>query len=293
LRRPDRSHDAAQSQDVHFRDLIESTLNMLDEGFDKTDADGLQIRARVDEFGLLSFYRAQDRDAPVWSVAFGALRRDQLVFRHGSVMAKDDPPPLLTLDPGQDPAAKSGASQSSRPDARQALDAIDAGAKLGINTAAPRTRLDVGGTIRAEGRLGREPEQTLYANGHWQPITGRLTGCQALEVTAGVGYRDHGRFALLHAVALNTYNPGWLSDLFNRKKPIRQQQACYKERCDRLQLRWCPIKDQDGCYELQIRSHCDYLARERAKGAIGAEKEVRIRVFLTQLWFDEAMVDSS
>jgi len=280
---------------VHFSDLIDSTLNKLDEGFNKTDVDGVQVRARVDQFGLLSFYRAQVRDTAVWSVAFGAHQPDQLVFRQGSAAA-DDKPPLLTLDPGAaqatDASSDGDSNLRSNPDARQALGAIDAGAKVGVNTDAPRTRLDVAGTVRADGRLGREPEPILYANGHWQSITGPLSGCQAFEITAGVGFRNHGRYALLHAVALNTYNPGRWLDLWNRKKPIRQQHAYYKRRCDRLQLRWFRSKD-DEVYELQIRTECDYAAALRRKGDFAPEQEIRIRVFLTQLWFDDAMIDSS
>ena len=283
---------------AHFSDLIDSTLNKLDEGFNKTDADGVQIRARVDQFGLLSFYQAQARDAAVWSVAFGAHRHDQLVFRQGDSTSTAGASPLLTLDPGAPAAAApTDADRAAHPgtsaDSRQALGGIDPGAKLGINTDSPCTRLDVAGTVRAEGRLGCERSQALYANGRWQAITAPLAGCQAFEVTAGVGFRGHGRYALLHAVALNAYNPGRWLDLWNRKKPIRAQHAFYKRRCDRLQLRWFPINDDSELYELRIRTECDYAAELRGKADFGPEQEIRIRAFLTRLWFDDTMIDSS
>ncbi|MHC5924226.1 hypothetical protein ACYT6T_10685, partial [Streptococcus pyogenes] len=77
------------------RDLIDSMLNMSDEGFRKTADHGFEITS--DE-ALLSFYREQNgHDKPVWSINL-AGDNNQLLLRRGDGRAADDPPPVLALD---------------------------------------------------------------------------------------------------------------------------------------------------------------------------------------------------
>ena len=137
--------------------------------------------------------------------------------------------------------------------------------------------------VASSGRLGDlrradEKGQPLKADGEWHDLTGPLGGCQAFEVMAGVGQKDGGRFAMLHAIAMNTYNPlpGWLEFLSPRKR-IRSQHAWYGRRCDRLQLRWAGDHGRRASYRLQIRTQCDY----------GEDKLIQAAV--TQLWFDPEM----
>ncbi len=208
----------------HFSDMIESMLNMSDEGFNKSPENGLEVSAPASEDALVSFYRASGaKTAPTahptgpvqWSMAFGG-ESDQLHFHHGGVHDSRERQPVL---------------------------ALDAQERVGIATGHPRTTLDVAGTVAAQGRVGTcswpglEP---LLADGEWHDLTGPLTGCQAFEVVAGVGcYPGGGRYAMLHAVAMNAFNPtaGWL-DFFQRKKQIRSHDAWYGRRCDRLELCW-------------------------------------------------------
>jgi hypothetical protein len=238
----------------HFRDLIDSTLNMTDEGFRKSADNGLEISTPVGFDALLSFYRDQNPQSVVWSTSYGA--RDQLQLNFGSTAATRDAPPALTLD---------GSNHN-----------------VGINTAEPKHALDVSGVICAQGRIGRYPlarDLNLPANGEWQFLTDELQGCQAFEVVAGVGgHQGRGRYSVIHAIAANTYNPdpGWLG-LFSRKRPIRATCAYYGRRCDRLELRWDGDHGRDCRYRLQIRSRCDY------------GDGILIKAQLTRLWFDEDM----
>jgi hypothetical protein len=97
---------------------------------------------------------------------------------------------------------------------------------------------------------------------------------------AGVGGRKtNGRYALIHAVALNAYNPqGPIFNFLNLKKHIRPQHAYYRSRSDKLRLRW---KSGEGhAYSLQIKSNSDY------------GEGIQIRYYLTRLWFDEDMSGS-
>jgi hypothetical protein len=50
-----------------FSEMIDSMLNIVDEGFDKTEFDGLKV-AQINQGKLLSFYRNIDIKSPVWSI---------------------------------------------------------------------------------------------------------------------------------------------------------------------------------------------------------------------------------
>jgi hypothetical protein len=240
----------------HFADLIDSMLNMSDEGFSKSPQNGIELSAPVTQDALISFYREQRHKTVLWSMGYGG-GHDLLHFQPGSVIERKSQTPVLALD-------------------REA--------RVGVNIANPRHTLDVAGVVASEGRrgtyeLGRK--DGLLADGEWKDITETLHGCQAFEVMAGVGSPGKGRYALMHAIALNTYNPtaGWL-EFFSRKKRIRTHDAWYGRRCDRLQLCWEGSSGDNAAYKLRIRTGCNYGKDERGK-------DVLIKVLMTRLWFDE------
>jgi hypothetical protein len=237
----------------HFRDLVDSMLNMTDEGFCKSAQNGLEVSAPVGHDAFFSLYRDQSPQSALWSISCSG-DRNRLSFRSGDAVAVPDTPAVLSLD---------------------------AQARVGINIGAPRFALDVAGVIGAEGRAGTSTASGVappIANGIWQDITGPLTGCQALEVVAGTGLRGGGRFALLHAIALNTFNPtAGMFEFVMRRKRIRSSGAYYGRRCDQLQLRWQGSSGKNAEYRLQIRTKCSY------------GDTVPIQYFLTRLWFDAQM----
>jgi hypothetical protein len=219
--------DGTLPTQAHFGDLIDSTLNMVDEGFRKTIANGNELYAPVGHHNLLSFYRDQSPQQALWRVSLGA-QQDQLQFQPG-----DSASPVLSLD------AQHG---------------------VGIGTAAPQATLDVRGTVGSQGRRGMLPlaQERLLANGGWQDLTGDLEGCQAFEVVAGAGCAGTGHFGLVHAIAMSAYNPGgWLA-WTSERRGIRRTQAWWGRRCDRLQLRWRGTHGRKAAYRLQIRTGCNF-----------------------------------
>ena len=138
------------------------------------------------------------------------------------------------------------------------------------------------GTVAASGRIGRRGTKTAHANGEWQDLTETLQGCHAFEIVAGVGQTGTGKYALLHAFALKT---------FDAEGEIETHQAHYGSRCHRLRLRWQAVGDQQ--YKLQIKTGNCYANGGR-KGRMTADQDVGIyiRYYLTSLWFDEMMTDS-
>jgi len=212
---------------AHFGDLIDSMLNMVDEGFRKTVANGQELYVPVGHHTLLSFYRDQAPQQALWRLGLGP-QRDQLQFQ-----PQAGGEPLMSLDAQQ---------------------------RVGIGTANPETMLDVRGTVAMQGRRGmRAPPAPVLANGKWQDLTGDLEGCQAFEVVAGAGQTGSGHFGLVHAVALSAYNPGGgLLGWLRARRGIRQTQGWWGRRCDKLQLRWNGTHGRKAVYRLQVRTGCDF-----------------------------------
>ncbi|TVQ32553.1 MAG: hypothetical protein EA356_13210 [Geminicoccaceae bacterium] len=234
----------------HFGELIDSSVNKVDDGFDKTPADGLKI-AWLSAPNFMSFYRGDVFGPAVWRVSHDP-DRDSLQFN------SERGPTVTSL-------------------------AIARG-RVGVNTPAPTAELDVAGTLRTRGRIGYPArDRAVPADGEWHPLTDWLTGCQAFEVMAGVGGGPKsGRYALVHAVAMNAFNPQrFWSDWFGRSRPIRTLHAAYGRSGDRLALRWRTHPTERRSYRLELRSRC------RFKG------QVFIHSYLTQLWFDPTMAGST
>ncbi len=232
---------------VHFADLIDSMLNMADEGFRKTVANGQELYAPVGHETLMSFYRGEYPQEAKWKMNLGA-DDTQLQFQRQGFAS-----PLLSLDQTQ---------------------------RVGIGiTKPPQSTLDVGGTVSSQGRRGsRElPPGEILADGKWHDLTGDLRDCQAFEVMAGAGRKDSGHFGLVHAIALSAYNPGGLLAWRNARRGIRQTQAWWGRRCDRLELRWDGTHGDKAVYRLQIRTGCNF------------GKDVKIQAQVCELWSDSQM----
>ena len=195
----------------HFDDLIDSALNIIDEGLDKSASQGLKI-AQLGESGkLISFFKDIAVKSPLWSIHLDSSSGN-LTFD------SDEKENILTLT-----------SQG----------------RVGINKKDPDYELDVTGIIAGEGRIGRSGDKEVPADGEWHDITEELDGCHAFEIMAGVGGRKgSGKYSLMHAFALNT---------FNGKGNITYHQAHFDSRCNRLKLRW--VGDTHS-YRLQLKTGC-------------------------------------
>lgn len=282
----------------HFADLIDSMLNMSDEGFRKTIKNGFEVYAAVEHDTLLSFYRDQSNpDIPLWNLSFGGSE-DPLLLRaappHNPLTDRAD-------DAGTAPQPSAGGANGDAAATNTVL-SLQRSGDVGLGVPTPRDRLDVAGTIRSSGRRGtfqEQPATLLLADGTWQDLVVDLEGCQAFEIVAGVGHSGKGRFSLLHAIAVNTYNPTLgLFDFLNRKRGIRSTHGYYSRRCDRLELRWLGSSGNGARYKLQIRTRCDFHERPAptlfgAKADAAAQAEKRDKLYIqaqvTQLWFDPHM----
>lgn len=264
--------DGALPSSEEYRDLIDSSVNQVDDGFEKTEEDGLRLYSMGGSRALMSLFRGLGATAPSWQLAHGASD-GTLQFLAGAgpdEAAIGAEGGALDAETGQEDAAPKGMT-------------LTRDGRVGVNTDAPDHALDVVGVARMEGRTGvtTEMSKPVYADGEWHDITVPMTGCQAFEVVAGAGGRvGAGRYALMHAVALNAYHPRnpVLNWLFARRN-VRSQTAVYGSYADRLQLRWRTAPGQHS-FKLQLRSNSSFGSG------------YRIQYSLTRLWFDPTMAGS-
>lgn len=209
-----------------FASLIDSMVNILEEGFDRSANDGLRITQISDSGRLFSFYRDISVDKPLWFIGLGT-------GNEALKIGTPDQPDALTL-------------LSSSGDA-----GIGSRLSIGINNPNPTANLDVNGNIAAHGRRGQRGEMPVPADGEWHDITVALTGCEIFEIVAGVGGAEgDGRYSLLHAVALNA---------FNDKCSIKEQTTYFGTKCNRIELRWKAAPEQSKFhYKLQMRTRCNW-----------------------------------
>jgi hypothetical protein len=227
--------EGAQPTEEAFGDLIDSALNVVDDGFDKTDVDGFKITQLGGNGKLMSFFENVSVHKPAWSVRLGQENRQLIIDGESGK-------PALTLSAGRGEATN----------------------RVGINKPNPEHALDVDGVVASRGRIGAG-KGLAKADGGWHDIAGPFDGCRAFEVMAGVGEKETGRYALLQATVINT---------FNRNATVDNRQAHFGSRCDMLELRW--VGDTHA-YTLQIRTRCAY------------GEHIAIQYFLTDLWFDPFM----
>ncbi|MCK9200414.1 MAG: hypothetical protein M0P59_00300 [Gallionella sp.] len=244
-----------------FGDLIDSVVNIVDDGFDKTPEEGMKIAQLDNRSKLVGFYDEITVKAPLWSIAFSVSgyggnveNNKNLNFFYGNNKATG-----LTLASAPETVVGPGKSTEGK-------------IRVGINKNDPEHELDIDGVIAADGRIGRAGTMEVRADGKWHPVIARLDGCQAFEIMAGVGKPHSGRYALLHAYALSTFN--------SKKGNITYHQAHFSSRCDQIELRWVGGTHD---YSLEMRVRCCYEQN--------AKEEIYIRYYLTQLWFDPFMTD--
>lgn len=258
-----------------FGDLIESVLNIHDDGIIHNERDGLRLTQIGGDGRVLSLYGAVEEESEVW--AFGL----------------DQQRGCLTLDVGRRSGGHDEVGNGDEDGGGHAMltllaprDPAYEDARVGINTADPRWHLDVNGVVASLGRVGAAGRRAARANAEWQTIGGPYRACTALEVVAGVGKQGSGKYALMHAFAMRA---------FDAKGEFTYHQAHYGSRRHRLELRWIDAgratgpdkaesevnKAPPGTYFLQIRVNCAY------------GDDVWIHHHLTTLWFDPEMAGSS
>ncbi|TAE50569.1 MAG: adhesin [Cytophagia bacterium] len=221
--------------EVHFTDLIDSVVNKVDDGLTKTLDDGLMLSPMGASKKLLSFFKSIEDKNPAWSVEIDSGNANLDFNNHlgESVLS-------LQID-----------------------------GNVGVQTRTPQYELDVNGFIGSKGRLGTYKKGKVLGDGKWHPILSDLTGCHSFEVSAGIGKKKTGKYALIHANAIST---------FGKSRPkITINQGYYGTRCNKIEMRWTGTT---YAYQLEMRTRCNY------------EGEYYIQYYIASLWNDETMENS-
>lgn len=203
----------------HFAELIDSMLNIADDGIDKTPDDGLRLAPLKANDPVVSLFRnIQDSNAE-WQLSLG--ESGQLHVRQ-----KDDEQPYLVLHP------------SGR-----------------IDIPRPGMDIHIDGAVSARSFEG-ETRGEFPANSEWHTIDIPTDGCRAYRIMAGCGKIKSGQYALVEATAMHCYGKhrrlrttsSWFGSFFNKIK-FRWQGTGQK--C-RLQIRTARDYGTDIflCYQL-------------------------------------------
>lgn len=207
----------------HFKNLIDSTLNIKEDGFKKTKEEGLVIKPLGDSKRFLTLYKSVDDIN-----SFFSFEKEE----------EGVPGLKLTSDPANTDTAVY----------------VHTNGAMGIGQKAEEgQRLSVNGFIAAQGRTGNYLTGAVPANGRWQrvnPAEEYFDGCQALEVVARAGRPNSRKYAIMHALALSAYGGK------SSKHRIRRTGAHFGFLWNRIRLRWRSVDANH--YYLEIKTSSNY-----------------------------------
>lgn len=174
---------------AQFTDLIDSMLNIVDDGFSKSAERGLLLSPLNDEGAVMEVRRNILDGEPAWIVALG--KQGELHIRRGL-----EEKALVTL-------------------------CRDGHIVLGDTG---KVTLDVKGAVRADSFAGSYLEGKVPADSQWQDIGGMDYGCIGYRVEAACGLKGQGRYALAEVTAMHCFGKhpriwsrrSWFGGRFNK-----------------------------------------------------------------------------
>lgn len=215
---------------VHFEYLIDSSINKLEDGINRTDKDGLQLSPTGQSNHVISFLKDPVAEHPTWQIS---LLNDE----NGTGLSFDN----VTED--GDGKVKNVPRLF-----------LGENGKIGVNTTNPRTDLQVNGTIGANARIGTYKIGAVLGNGEWHEILSGLDRPQAFELLARIdGPKGRGKYAMTHAIILLPYGKS--------RYRIKQTRAYFGWFWNRIELR-CSGKVDN--FALLMRTRTPYLQNGEA-----------------------------
>lgn len=155
-----------------FTNLIDSTLNLLDDGLSKSPSTGIELAPLVGEKRvILSVFRESGDPHPEWELSVGTSG-ELKICRFGEESSR----PVITLHSDQ---------------------------RLEIDT--DGGEVEVKGELVCPGRKGSYLKGQVPADGQWHDISDELEGVCALEIIAAAGRRHSGKHAVLVALATHCF----------------------------------------------------------------------------------------
>tara|TARA_B100001250_G_scaffold414407_1_gene452594 strand:+ start:6241 stop:6981 length:741 start_codon:yes stop_codon:yes gene_type:complete len=156
-----------------FIDLIDSSMNVVDDGIAIKPKDGLRLNPIGIFSKLMSFFKKKSQNTPNFSLNINHNNSDGL-----SINNSEDKSLLKIKEDGN----------------------------IGINTENPGYSLHVNGTLGVNSRIGTYRRGAVSADGRWHKVVSDLDGINAFEVVAQVsGQLNSGNYCMSHAIALSTF----------------------------------------------------------------------------------------
>jgi hypothetical protein len=184
----------------HFADLIESTVNIVDDGISREGENGFRITPVGRSNRLISFYKNFKQLRPEWSFNLDKEGIDGL-----SIQQEDNSAVLVLKN----------------------------GGNVGIGVENPKSKLEVDGFITAQGRIGSFLAGQVPGDANWHNVIENITEPCAFELMLRInGSKGSGKYALAHVIALNTYGGKTNSSGINKTR------AQYGSFLNRLRFRW-------------------------------------------------------
>ncbi|MAJ38223.1 MAG: adhesin [Flavobacteriaceae bacterium] len=182
-----------------FIDLIDSSMNRIDDGISIEPETGLNLNPLGDSTKLISFYKNSAQKTPEYSINLND-ETDELVLQDRK---------------------------------NSSLLQINNKGNIGINNSSPEYSLDIKGTLGIKNRVGTYAKGSVPADGQWHSIIDNLDGIQAFEVVASVGGKiNTGHYCLSHAIALSTFGGR------GSKSKIKKTTAYYGSFRDKITYKW-------------------------------------------------------
>lgn len=170
----------------HFGDLVDSVLNIVDDGLNKTE-NGLQLSPKEGLSSVMEFFGHILDEKPLWRFEVDHQSR-KLRIRRGD--------------------ADDGALFVLNPDGRVEIEGD----------------LCVTGRVEARGFAGLYAKGECPADGKWHDLTGDLTGACMFRVVVGCGRFGFGKYAVMEATVAHCFGrhrhirtqASWYGMIFNR-----------------------------------------------------------------------------
>ena len=155
-----------------FKNLIDSTVNILDDGFSKDAQSGIKLAPISEQEGTVMTFLQNMTDDIGGRWEFDVLNND-LKISHVNDNGKGQL--ILLKQNGEIEIGKEGSD------------------------------VNVRGTLHSEQRSGKKVLKKITAHGKWQDLTDFLEGIHALEVICVMGKRNTGKHAVLVAHATHCF----------------------------------------------------------------------------------------
>ena len=234
--------------DKAFEHLVDSALNIKDDGIAINREFGLALSPKGADKKLLSFFeKISDKSEPLWS-----FRLDTESETDGFTIQEAGKTRLF----------------------------LQNGGKVGINTERPRYALDVNGMVSALGFVGSYAKGTIFADGKWHAIPAMkgLKGCVAFEIFAHINDEGDRRFALTRATMMLSHSKGGFK--YQMDSVQSGSSWLWGKFWNRIKFKWVQEQDPGPDGEVQYSVHVKSRGHYGMKG--GQAKKIFYRVKL--LW---------